>query len=91
MFSQIKIRNQMFWMIATIFVPFLIALAVAVFGLSRTVDRFSSFVDQDQVELLAYTEMYAQGLQMGQALRNIQLDPTNPIAYENFGKARESF
>jgi methyl-accepting chemotaxis protein len=90
-FSQTKIRNQLFWMIATIFVPFAIAVAVAIFGLDRTVDRFSNFVDQDQVELLAYTEMYAQGLQMGQALRNIQLDPENPKAYENFGKARQSF
>jgi methyl-accepting chemotaxis protein len=89
--SKIKIRNQMFAMIATVFVPFAVALAVAVLGISSTVDRFSQFVDEDQVELLAYTEMYAQGLQMGQALRNIQLDPQNPIAFENLKKAGAAF
>jgi methyl-accepting chemotaxis protein len=81
----------MFAMIATVFLPFAIALAVAVFGISSTVDRFSEFVDEDQVELLAYTEMYAQGLQMGQALRNIQLDPQNPLAFENLKKAGTAF
>ena len=35
--------------------------------------------------------IYANGLQMGQALRNILLDPANQKAYENFSAANEKF
>ncbi len=38
-----------------------------------------------------YREMYTQGLQMGQALRNIQLDPDNPKAHANLETARKDF
>ncbi|MEZ5653571.1 MAG: methyl-accepting chemotaxis protein [Burkholderiaceae bacterium] len=39
----------------------------------------------------AVVEMYAQGLQQGQAMRNILLDPANPKAYENMDKADKAF
>ena len=37
------------------------------------------------------TGAYAQGLQMGQAIRNILLDPRNPKAYANYEKAEQDF
>ena len=40
---------------------------------------------------ITFDKLYAQGLQMGQALRNVMLDPDNPKAYENYAKAAESF
>ncbi len=46
---------------------------------------------REQKLALGYSELYAQGLQMGQALRNIVLDPTNPKAYDNLKAARESY
>jgi Methyl-accepting chemotaxis protein (MCP) signalling domain len=36
-------------------------------------------------------ELYAQGLQMGQATRNILLDPGNQTAYGNFNSAADTF
>ena len=36
-------------------------------------------------------EMYAQGLQMGQALRNVVLDPANKKAYENLDNAAKAY
>jgi methyl-accepting chemotaxis protein len=38
-----------------------------------------------------FYNMYAQGLQMGQALRNVMLDPDNPKAYDNYKNAAASF
>ena len=35
--------------------------------------------------------MYAQGLQMGEALRNTVLDPANPKACDHMNAAREAF
>jgi methyl-accepting chemotaxis protein len=73
------------------------ALAAALFHLHSVSNEFQGFIAQDQALLRAYTEMYAQGLQGGQALRNIVLDPKNKQAYDNlsnsntaFGKALES-
>jgi methyl-accepting chemotaxis protein len=68
-----------------------LAFATAVISLQRITDRFTSFIDRDQARLSAYSEMYAQGLQSGQALRNIILDPQNPQAYKNLDAAAKKF
>ena len=49
------------------------------------------FVDQRMAMRHAATLAYANGLQKGQAIRNILLDPGKKTAYENFNKAREVF
>jgi methyl-accepting chemotaxis protein len=41
--------------------------------------------------LQSYNGMYAQGLQTGQAIRNIILDPANPRAYKNLEAAQQEF
>ena len=48
---------------------------------------------QNDAALLARdaTALYAQGLQMGQATRNIVLDPANPKAWKNFDAAAAEF
>ncbi|RTL56390.1 MAG: methyl-accepting chemotaxis protein [Rhodocyclaceae bacterium] len=49
------------------------------------------FVDQKIAINRAATAAYAHGLQMGQALRNIVLDPANKKAYANHGEANKKF
>jgi methyl-accepting chemotaxis protein len=68
-----------------------LAFATALLNLQRITDRFTEFIDRDQARLAAYTDMYAQGLQCGQALRNIILDPQNPQAYKNLDAATKKF
>ena len=91
MFSKITIRSQILVLIGVIFGLFGLALVWAIFSSAKTVDRFEEFVDKDQVTLLIYTEMYAQGLQMATALRNAQLDPDNKQGFDNFSKASADF
>ena len=67
------------------------AFAVALTNLQRITDRFTAFIDHDQARLSLFTEMYAHGLQTGQALRNIILDPQNPQAYKNYESANAKF
>ncbi len=50
-----------------------------------------TFVDEKIAMSRSATASYAHGLQMGQALRNILLDPANRKAYDNFAAARKSF
>ncbi|MDP3617078.1 MAG: methyl-accepting chemotaxis protein, partial [Rhodoferax sp.] len=53
--------------------------------------RFESFLQKDLALLQAVTGMYADGLQCGQALRNIVLDPANKTTYKNLEKAGDEF
>jgi methyl-accepting chemotaxis protein len=82
-----SIRFQLTFLLSIVIGLFLIASIVSYQALSRAKSDFTRFIAQDQYLLLNYTELYANGLQMGQALRNIILDPANPKAYQNFDKA----
>lgn len=72
-------------------VLFTAALGASLFGLFRTERDFARLTSVEQKIATGFSEMYAQGLQMGQALRNIILDPANAKAYENLKAARESY
>ncbi len=85
-----RIRTQLIFLLSTVIVLFVLATVVAYMALERAKSSFSGFIEQDQRVLLNYTELYANGLQMGQALRNIILDPANPKAYQNFDKAAQT-
>jgi methyl-accepting chemotaxis protein len=84
-------RNRLLLGMALIMAAFIAAVVVANSGLRSTSARFGSFLDGIGALQQGYQEMYSQGLQMGQALRNIVLDPANPKAYENLEKARKDF
>jgi methyl-accepting chemotaxis protein len=70
---------------------FIIALGTSVWGQMRTQREFDDYIHSQQAVAGGLTEMYAQGLQMGQALRNIVLDPTNQKGYENLAAAQTAF
>ena len=91
MLAQLKVRTQLLALVGASLLLFVVALAIAVFALQANQKRFQEFVDRDAVRLAAFNEMYAQGLQSGQALRNIMLDPGNPKAYDNLNLAVTDF
>ena len=70
---------------------FVAALAASLWGLVRTQHEFDRYISTEQAVANGFSEMYAQGLQMGQALRNIVLDPANRKAYDNFEAADAAF
>jgi len=70
---------------------FILALCLLGWTMQRTNAAFNHYIAQDQAVDSALRDMYAQGLQMGQALRNIVLDPQNKQAYGNFKNAQEQF
>jgi methyl-accepting chemotaxis protein len=91
MFASLKVRSQLLLLAGVSLSLFAIALLVALFALQASQSRFQEFIDRDAVRLAAFNEMYAQGLQSGQALRNIMLDPANRRAYDNLDKALADF
>ncbi len=86
-----SLRTKMSIAVASASFLVVCALAVALFYMQQISQSFDRFLDQDQARLQGYSEMYAQGLQGGQALRNIVLNPSNGKAYDNLEKANTSF
>jgi len=84
-------KQKMIVVNGAIFLLFLLAVGISAFGMMSIKGRFTTFVDTDQEVANGIGELYAQGLQMGQALRNIVLDPENKRAYENMAKASGDF
>ena len=76
MVAKMTIRSKILALIVVIFILFGSALVWAIFSSVRTTDRFEEFVDKDQVTLLNYTEMYAQGLQMAMRCEMLSWTPT---------------
>ena len=58
---------------------------------SKSESILHSFVNNPIAARQIATMSYASGLQKGQALRNILLDPGNNKGYENFAKAAEDY
>lgn len=69
----------------------LLGAGVAQYGQRELENQLRDYIQHDQARLLAYGRMYAQGLQTGQAIRNIILNPKNPKAYENLAAAEKAF
>ncbi|WP_274378357.1 methyl-accepting chemotaxis protein [Thiobacillus denitrificans] len=74
-----------------VFLLFGVAISVALIGMQGNKDRFDRFVEQDLALSRAVTNLYAHGLQMGQALRNIVMDPSNQAAYKNLEDSAAGF
>ncbi|AVP57124.1 methyl-accepting chemotaxis protein [Pulveribacter suum] len=85
------LRSRMILGMAFVCLIFAIALGVAITGMRSASSRFTTFIEQDQAFLSASSTLYAQGLQMGQALRNVILAPGNEQGYKNLEAAREAF
>jgi methyl-accepting chemotaxis protein len=87
----LKLKHKMALCMAIVFLLFTFALGVAVSGMRTAANRFTTFIEQDEAFLGANNTLYAQGLQMGQALRNIILAPANQQGYKNLDAARGAF
>ena len=91
MFNHLSL-NARLWLLGLVS-----ALGIAVLAVSSIWHAYQSketllgFVDEKIALNRSATAAYAQGLQMGQALRNILLDPANKKAYDNFDAANDAF
>ena len=72
-------------------VLFVLGLFSSIGSHMNTQSEFDKYIQSEQSVERALSEMYAQGLQMGQALRNIVLNPSNSKAFENFKAAQAAY
>ena len=84
--------NARLWLLGAISVLGITFLAMSsVWHAYHSKVMLLGFVDQDIALNQSATAVYSQGLQIGQALRNILLDPSNKKAYDNFASATDVF
>ena len=89
--KNLTINARLHMAIAIVLLLSTATIGFAALSLGQVASGFSRFLDRDLAFSAAMSEMYAQGLQMGQALRNIVLDPKNRKAYDNFALAGKDF
>ena len=89
--KSLSFRNSLIATSLLILLLFAASLSLAVKSISDAHLAFSLYINKQQAFLMAYGDMYAQGLQMGQAIRNIILDPANRKAYDNLDLATRDF
>ena len=91
MLAKLSLRGQL-WLLGLVS-----ALGVAVVAISsiwfsaQSKQALVSFVEQTVALSRAASLTYANGLQMGQAVRNILLDPSNRKAFDNLAAGRARF
>jgi methyl-accepting chemotaxis protein len=86
-----KLKHKMALCMGLVFLLFMVALGMAISGMQNATAKFDTFIQRDQAFLAETSTLYAQGLQMGQALRNVILAPGNAQGYKNLSDAREAF
>ena len=70
---------------------FILGLASSIGSLLKMQSEFDNYIQSEQAVAHGLSDMYAQGLQMGQALRNVVLDPKNPKAFDNLKAAQTAY
>ena len=89
--DNMRIGNRLALVMALIMVLLIGALVDGQLSAQKIENEYRAYIEGSGVRRIGFYNMYAQGLQMGQATRNIMLDPDNPKAYDNYKTAAESF
>ena len=91
MLSNLSLKARL-WLLGLVSALGLTVLALSsIWHANNSKEILLGFVDQKIALNQSATTAYAHGLQMGQALRNIQLDPANKKGFENFAAANNDF
>jgi methyl-accepting chemotaxis protein len=86
-----SVRKLLTFLCAANALALAIILLLSFLSSSAVKTSINKMVNRDQTLLLALNDMYAQGLQTGQATRNLLINPKDAQARENFKKASEEF
>lgn len=89
--ARLSLKNSL-WLLGIVCSFGMLLMAATSIRFTDNSERaLETFVNEQIALRHSATLVYAQGLQKGQALRNILLDPANKKGYENFSKADEAF
>jgi len=84
-------KQHLLLIIGGAFLVLFIALSYALYALSSSTSQTKALVEHTTASQLAYTNLYASGLQASSSLRGVVLDPQNKTGYTNLKKGLEDF
>ncbi len=85
------LKQHLLLIVGGAFLVLFIALAYALFALSESSRQTDALVEHTAAAELAYTNLYASGLQASSSLRAVVLDPQNKTGHANLKKGLEDF
>ena len=89
--DNMRIGKRLTLVMALVMCLLIGALVDAQWSAVKIEKAYGAYIDGDGARRVGFYNMYAQGLQMGQATRNIMLDPANPKAYDNHKSSAAAF
>lgn len=84
MFGNMTIRKKLIGSMGLVLIISAAAITVALSGMRQIGEQFNVFMEREMVLGQEINTMYAQGLQMGPAVRNVILNPSDQTARKNF-------
>ena len=91
MINNMNIGRKLNVLIALTIISMSIIGTISFLQSSSTEKTIVTMVDTDLELLVALNEIYAEGLQTGQATRNILIDPSDEKARQNYEEAHKNF
>lgn len=91
MFGNMTIRKKLIGSMGLVLIISAAAITVALSGMRQIGEQFNVFMEREMVLGQEINTMYAQGLQMGQAVRNVILNPSDQTARKNFTTSEGGF
>lgn len=91
MFARLSIKTRLLLLLLLNGLLFIAAVGALLLQMDWNQARIARFLDADLALERNLGDAYSQGLQIGQALRNILLDPANEKGYANYNKASAQF
>jgi PAS domain S-box-containing protein len=89
--DNMRIGNRLALVMALVMVLLVGALFESQHTAQKIENAYRKYIEQDVARHADFYNMFARGLQMGQALRNMTLDPENPGGYESYQNAAAAF
>ena len=89
--DNMRIGRRLMAVMTMVMVLLVGVLANSLHSASVIETQYRDYIEKDAARRSDFYSVYAQGLQMGQALRNIFLNPENKRAYENYDIAAAAF
>ncbi|HJV06392.1 MAG TPA: methyl-accepting chemotaxis protein [Chromobacteriaceae bacterium] len=88
---KLSLKSRLILLVVISFVGIGFQAVSSIWMAARQGTALREFVSQQMALRQASTTSYAHGLQMGQALRNYLLDPSNAKAMQNYQNAQQKF
>lgn len=89
--SNITIKNKITFLVLAISLIFIAAITISLVSLEKLNDSCQRSITTDVTALSDMKDLYAHGLQSGQALRNVLINPSDTKAVDNFKKSLVSY